>query len=78
MRFGGVIIPPAHLKVHYKTLELVDENGNYLDDNPRRAYNKKFKRLSLSCHPDRNHNGDDKKFKELNNARDALNEYYGN
>jgi len=77
MHFGGVVIPPAQLKVHYKTLEMVDEDGMYLDDNPRRAYNKKFKRLSLAWHPDKN-NGDDKKFKELNNARDALNEYYGN
>jgi hypothetical protein len=68
-------MPPNPLKVHYKTLEMVDDDGNYLHNNPKEVYNKKYKRLCLVYHPDKN-NGKDKKFKELNNARDAINEYY--
>ncbi|OEU14787.1 hypothetical protein FRACYDRAFT_241341 [Fragilariopsis cylindrus CCMP1102] len=66
---------PALLPVHYKTLEMVDDDGNYLDNNPREIYVKKFKRLCLIHHPDKN-NGKDRKFKELNNARHAIREYY--
>jgi hypothetical protein len=54
---------------------MVDDNENYLDNNPKEVYAKKFKRLCLIYHLDKN-NGKDKKFKELNNARDAINEYY--
>ena len=72
---GVVVIPHYSLKVHYKTLEMVDDDGNYLDNNPREIYVKKFKRLCLIHHPDKN-NGKDRKFKELNNARHAIREYY--
>jgi Tfp pilus assembly protein PilN len=61
--------PPAYIKAHLKLLKI---------DIPKDVYNKKWKKLSVIHHPDKNVGCTEAKAKmqEINNARAELKEYY--